>query len=388
MDSLQNIEKTQTGNILYPEKYPLIQSTEILINKSDEITINGGYFKDPFKEAEGGWFDYSKEKSLIKGEYTWSGAYIFGGTFGKNTAQTDVFDDVNDFFGTTTNFVDENKLRGLISNDSADKTTTSFIWSKYYNFIDYYEELGYEKSSEGSLLSSSKTKIVAVNSKPIEDSASSEAIKKLSGTLIYKNASSYSSPIRSIISYDNKDNERILDFYTIFDKLIVEIKNEKDKSYKIYFYQIPSFDTDKFEELYVINLDKDTLFKMLYNESDESLYLAELIKNNNKFDLQLNRYTVKDKIIEEKLINTNDDKFSKNNFDLPSEENLDEYEISMSFSYNNDFKKYLLSYIICSSNNMYLYNHTFKYNTKSNFYKSLKSTCYKKLQEEEDKNNG
>lgn len=284
--------------------------------------------------------------------------------------------------------MDENKLRGLISNDSADKTTTSFIWSKYYNFIDYYEELGYEKSSEGSLLSSSKTKIVAVNSKPIEDSASSEAIKKLSGTLIYKNASSYSSPIRSIISYDNKDNERILDFYTIFDKLIVEIKNEKDKSYKIYFYQIPSFDTDKFEELYVINLDKDTLFKMLYNESDESLYLAELIKNNNKFDLQLNRYTVKDKIIEEKLINTNDDKFSKNNFDLPSEENLDEYEISMSFSYNNDFKKYLLSYIICSSNNMYLYNHTFKYNTKSNFYKSLKSTCYKKLQEEEDKNNG
>lgn len=377
------------GTITYPEKYPLpkIYKQEIETN-NEYLCINGGYIIDP-TSPERKPFAYNVEKDLIKDTYSWSGLCLIGGTFGSHK---DLPTDEELKLNLATNglFNESFKITGLIheEGDESNSVPKSFIWDSYYRFVDYFNERGFDYSNNTSVIQSRTTQEAEFEQSSNDELSSMDKIKSAGGSLVFKHGSSYSSPIRNL-----ETDIIINDFYTIFDKLIIE--SEK----VIRFYQIPLIDTDSFEQLYEIDLEGCITYKMLYNDTDESLYLAKLYQGIGHLDLVISRYEIKSKIVESELINSRTDaqrkaleptNTSESHHNFETFGDFNDKEISISFSYNNNFKKYLLSYIInnSTSDEMYLYNHIFKLRTKDDFYNTLSSTVYNNNLISTETNNG
>lgn len=382
------------------------------------FALNCGYILNPkdldITQKSSG-FDYDVADELMPNRYLWSGRHIFSGGFHENSSINEIswledekelnkwenYSDakVPEFnggleedeegyflpqqFGTNEpSIIFENHL-SLDSETGTEHLRTVSNESLYftngiYEYIDYYGEVGYTKTTDTETQEGNKTIEAAPPDIDDSDFPTLMNFKEKSNVIIYKNKSSLDSEIIRLEPVE-LGLYLIKDFFIFIDKLfVVGIDNNSKNIIKIYNILNNSIDTALLDEI----IFEGDMFKYLYNESDEKIYTIEMIENEGKFDFIINSYDLNDNLKYESLVNTIedlcDDENKASNREIESLSAFEgEIEFSMTFSYNNNLKKYLLCYAYSDLNNMHLYTHEFKLSNKDNFYKTLTSKVFK-----------
>lgn len=240
-----------------------------------------------------------------------------------------------------------------------------------YEYVDYYNELGYSKSLGTTTGSNNLTVTIKdVKTEKTEYDHISD-YKSSSNVIIYKNKGSLKS---RILELDIKN--KISDFFIFADKLFIISKTENNEN-AIVVYRIssetPKTTKDLLTEIKTLSFSSNK-FEYLYNETNEKIYTIELdeveVNNSTRFNFIIKSYDIyTDDYIE--LVNTSGDNFDNGSFDK-----IDDAEFSMTFSFNGNLQKYLLCYAFSTLDKMNLYVHEFKLVNTDNFYNTLISTLY------------
>lgn len=404
------------GEFSVPSKYlPIANSQEA--ESTPYFALNGGYILNPKKQNSSG-FDYNSPDDLISNRYIWSGRYISCGFFNKPNSTEPVnknnwledeterekwefYSDTKDINLNDSSDKDENGRYFLPQNfgtnvptiefrDSLDLNETTdidylksnineslYFTNGIYEYVDYYNETGYAKTTNTETQDGNKTIIAEPPLTDNSDVSTLKDFKEKSNIIIYKNKSSFNSEIISLKPAE-LEFDKIKDFFIFVDKLFVigivaDINKNEKNIIKVYNILDNSINTTEVLSIFEFQNDK---FKYLYNESDEKIYTIELIEKDTLFDFIINSYDLNDNLKCENLVNTETDGDSETvanrKLVTPSKED----EFSMTFSYNNNLKKYLLCYAYSNSDKMTLYTHEFKLANKNNFYETLTSNLY------------
>ena len=399
-----------------PSKYlPIANSQEA--ESTPYFALNGGYIlnpKDLNNKQNSSGFDYNSPDDLIPNRYICSGRYISCGFFDnpnstdsvnkdnwledeKERKKWEFYSDTKDINLNDSSDKDENGRYFLPQNfgtnvptiefrDSLDLNETTdidylktnineslYFTNGIYEYVDYYNETGYAKTTDTETQDKNKTTIATPPLTDNSDVSTLKDFKEKSNIIIYKNKSSFSSEIISLIPAELEFN-KIKDFFIFTDKLFIVGVNKDEKDIiKVYSILDNSINTTEVLSIFEFQSDK---FKYLYNESDEKIYTIELIERDTLFDFIINSYDLNDNLKCENLVNTETDGDSETIANRKLATSFTEDDFSMTFSYNNNLKKYLLCYAYSNSDKMTLYTHEFKLANKDNFYKTLTSNLY------------
>lgn len=350
--------ESKDGVLEVPSKFKLPEVTyeegnlnmgDITVANPTGVLLNGGYFKDPLTKDADVPFNYNKRIRLAN-DYIWSGVVPQENKFTTPDAVTTHID-----LGSFT-----------------DKVKTKYI--------DHYSETITAKSRNGEItepltktsnmdlvlsnfLSKVSDKKIQVVDKSFED------IAEASGILYTKTLGVTENHGIEVIAND------VNNFAIINDILIIE----RDKSLMIYNQNI---NNGKFN-IYINMNFENSLYKVLYNESKEAIYIAELIpvlisdsyKHTQRLHLKIYRFDLNIKNhIPELLIDTSSDEMYEDNFELNAVHND---FTSFVFTYNNDLDVYLIAYLLNdNSDHPTLYEHKFRLFNKERFYKTLTTSVY------------
>lgn len=397
---LHKFTENTDGSINVPSKFPLPNALQSENSKTKFISLNGGYIKNPkdlnIDDTTSG-FDYDEADILITNRYRWSGQKIFGGcildgvpadeysgdrttideclgkesgnwTRYENAAKKDRNEEENAKYTLPYYFGSERKTLEEMEEGSLIREHIYFT-NGMYEYVDYYNELGYSKTLDTTTSDNNLTKpIDNIEIKETEYNYISD-YKSSSNAIIYKNKGSLKS---RILELDIKND--ISDFFIFADKLFVISKTENNEN-AIVVYRIssetPETTKDLLTEIKTLSFSSNK-FEYLYNETNEKIYTIELdeAKDSAKFNFIIKSYDIyTDDYIE--LVNTSGDNFDNGSFDK-----INDAEFSMTFSFNGNLQKYLLCYAFSTLDKMNLYVHEFKLANTDNFYNTLISTLY------------
>lgn len=363
--------KNKDGILEIPAKFQLptisyekgtLDNSNIESIEPTDILLNGGYFEDP-RVKEPLIFPYN-ERIRFANDYIWSGIIPQENTFSRPDAMCASIDlgsftdksivQYSDHFVSSSNTANE-----ILTSKTADLTGAGVV------FINF--------------LSQAANANIRIVNKSFSDIGSE------SGILYIKNLSKTEN--FGIEAFAEKDIKK----YAIINDVLVL---EKDSGVIFYNYDPDSLSYKLIDE---INID-NSIYKVLYNETEESFYIAILspIKISNEsydyitsFNLAIHKMPLATKRIKYNIINTaNDINFIQeiiskdeefDNFMLETEHEMPKDFI---FTYNNNLDTYLIAYLLNDNSSYpYLYEHTFRLYNKSRFYNTLKSTVYYNINE-------
>lgn len=371
--------------VITPPKFKLPAAEELSNSETNYVSLNGGYIIDPDDLSYGdnnAGFDYDTAKILISERYRWSGLKIFGGTFGSDpgieildgwmtyeeAAEVEIAPNQNTTsFKLPLNFGSNHVIFGADEYKNIIPTETLYFTNSLFEYIDYYGELGYQKTLDTST-NEVHSSVLIDNIKEqeigIETDSSLTKFKESNNSIILKNKNSLKS---SILKFNDENINSIKDFFIFADKLFIigKYKIDNNIEHAIIVYKIiPDFIHEHIKTI-IFESDK---FRYLYNESEEKIYTIELIDNGDKVSIR--SFDIYDINKEEKVLIDDTDTA---NFKYEIKE---DQEFSMTFSYNNNLQKYLLCYALSDFDGMDLYVHEFKLKNKDNFLKTLISKKY------------
>lgn len=380
--------------IVVPDKVQAPSIEEYIIEPAKYIAINGGYILDPYNNNldDLGGFNHDEKETIIEEEYKWTGKYIDGGTFCKcnkedgscecdkedtscecnieNTSCECNIEKPLIFINTGTEF-DEDKLYDNNMHNAAE----TFIHNMVYEYNDHFEVIGHNKNLETELRTSQETIKSDIKIKKKSDLTATELDKlpEKHGILLYKNKSSFESPIAEYI--DDEGTPIPVDDYFMFNDKIFIVRGDNS----IDVYDVNSLGGEPLANIN-IEVDRDH-YQYLYNESEETVYIAELFehpvynqesnKEEETVQLRITAYKLNDILNDKIIIDTRANPLTKT-----FRHRSDSEEFSMTFSYNNNLKRYLLCYMVGTFENVHLYTLDFKLDESDIFDKTLKINHY------------
>ena len=367
--------KDASGKLIIPKKYPLPKLNIIshendneegidVINNNRNVLINCGYFNDPrypLKGFEGIAFPHDEYIKVLD-DYYWTGMTISGGG-------------ENDSVGKG-----EFKLPHWLLTHIDFGSIESENQAKYEDHIDIVPEL------------SVVTQTIKVDDKDIYNNISNAFNSSITGTLnVTEKDISWNDFNRAggllLIKpqnkqyYQFKNYTAIKNYYIIRDNLIIHSLNENNTdtldygASKISFFkQEYKEDTLNFvENKTTINLSKDEMPNILYNETEDKFYITIITNKKGYCNLKIIVFDCETNTLET-LINTAPEENAAplENFRyITLHPSFNEYV----FSYNNELDIYLLAYSLNDLNgNTYFYQHQFRLYDSERFYNTLKST--------------
>ena len=345
------------NNIYVPVKFNLPEITyeqggsskDLAENGIRNILFNGGYFSDPRVSSGNVVFPYNESLRLAS-DYIWT-------TLKLKCTGFNVPDSVINIKGNTINL-------------------GNFSDIEIVQYNDHFSDIP--------SISSSLERNKVYTTEIIFDNFSSQ-LETLTGKNIIKEDKTY---------YDINNEAGILyikepgKYPLIFDKknikhyalsgniLLIELENE------IIFYELSYSSGLTYNEIDSLKFSDNEIYKILYNESEESFIIAvinQISLNETLYSgvsLKLHRFRLNNKYIEKDLIDTendistNDYNIDKDNFEYITAHGPIEDII---FSYNNELDTYILAYLLNNNSKCFIYQHQFRIFNKSRFYNTLKS---------------
>lgn len=338
------------------------------------VHFNGGYFTDPRFLDKNIKFP-EKYRYRWNEKYIWTGIKLNGGSFTSPSILSEAQLNMGDFEPTTKiKYIDHYQKINNFSTLSIpennsntafnDKNGLNLLLDNFISSIQEFKDLTIVKE---------KTNIKDLDHKP--------------GKLYIKEFNKQPHEALFLLKTNDSAKEINLDIddiisYDVYENLLViktapaeETASAKDTANKIYFFEEDISNGLKFYYINSIDLNTDEAYKILFNETDNSLIIA-IIKSdqiNNKIELSLKIFDISRK----KLIDFTYDlskKDKETNFELivPAQNPINDFI----FTYNNDLKLYLISYLINNNGKPYLYQHIFKMENGERFIDTLDSKVF------------
>ena len=357
--------KNKDGVLEVPSKFPLpsisyekgtIDNSNIENVEPTDLLLNGGYFQDPRVTNEVA-FPYN-ERTRFANDYIWSGIIPKENTF---TMPDAMCTHIN-LGSFTDKIVVSYKDHYIQSSESTNNVLTS---------------KSADLSSAGVLFANFLSQPANTNIRLVNKSF--DDINNESGILYIKNLSKENNfGIEVFPEYDIKK-------YAIINDVLVIEKEDK----VLFYYYNP--ETIKYNFITEITMN-NSVYKVLYNESEETFYIAVLAPSENNgeqsiytssLSLAIHKLPIETKRLTQNIINTAaDSEFitsNFNNFELDNEFTLMDDFV---FTYNNNLDTYLIAYLLNDNSNYpYLYEHKFRLYNKSRFYNTLKTVVYSNINE-------
>lgn len=370
--------KDSKGRLIVPKKYPLPKLTIVshendnedginVINANRNVLINGGYFEDPrypSKGFEGIAFPHDEYIKVLE-NYYWTGMAISGGG-------------ENDPYGKG-----EFKIPHWTLNHLDFGTIESENQAKYEDHIGVVPELAVvtqtikvdDKDIYNNINSAFNSSIMGVLNVSEKDISWND-FNKVGGILLIKPQNAQYQQFKNYTSIKN--------YYIIRDNLIIHSLNENNTdtleygSSKLSFFkqQFKEGSMDFIENKATINLSKDEVPNILYNESEDKIYISIITNRKGYCNIRILVFDY-DRNSLETLIDTTP---ATNNSPLVNfryitmHPSFNDYV----FSYNNQLDMYLIAYSLNDLNgNTYFYQHQFRLFDEERFNSTLVSTTAK-----------
>jgi hypothetical protein len=356
---------TEDENNLYvPSKFSLPEVSLIPGGPKEEyeelgkrnVSFNGGYFRDPRTIANSA-FPHN-EQLRLKDDYIWT-------TIDLNCSAFTIPDDVDKNLSIKLDMGSFEPVNYLKLNDHY-KVLPSYTTSTSKN-NKFTTEILFNNFA--SSIAKLKNKNVIKVDKSYED------LKNENGKLFIKEPGK--APYEFIPTYnegEKVDFENNIKNYGTFDNVLVLEFDDK-----IEFYSKDITDGLKFYNINSIHIADNECYKILYNESKNSLIIAILKQrqaSNNTYDradIILYEFDINTRKINlsSPLVNTEvDNDAFKDHFEYVT------YHTKINdfvFTYNNDLDIYLLAFLTNINASPFIYQHKFRLYNKDRFYSSIKS---------------
>lgn len=325
-------------------------------NNNSNILFNGGYFQDP-RVSKSSRFPHEIYNRFNE-NYIWTAINLNCTNFN----EPDIFAEANINLG---NFIDPIKVKYI---------------DNYKKIVSFGENFSSNNSFVSSIvLDKFKTKLSSLTDcEIIEEDKTNDDIKNDIGKLYIKESGKFpvefSPSFRNEANKENKDNfNNNIKNYSVFEKLLVI---ETDTN--IYFFELNAANGLKFYEIENISIAPSERYKVLFNETKNTIIIAVLNQRKIKDDCYSGVYL----IIHEFDINLL--KLNKNIINTAEDENatsIDNFTYinthgpikDFVLTYNNQLDIYLLIYLLNNTGYPFIYQHEFKLFNKERFYKTLKS---------------